>query len=115
MGLPELISGPYKQTILFATKKSQIMEFERAPSLSRFHPLHTKENYSCQVVVAHAFNPSIPEAEAGGSLNSKPIWSTKLVLAAKDTQRNLVSKQKTKWWGVLGGGCNYLLFSTVGS
>jgi hypothetical protein len=26
-------------------------------------------------VVAHAFNPSIQEAEAGGSLSSRPVWS----------------------------------------
>jgi hypothetical protein len=28
-------------------------------------------------VVAHAFNPSIMEAEAGGFLSSRPVWSTK--------------------------------------
>ena len=28
-------------------------------------------------VVAHAFNPSTPEAEAGGFLGSRPAWSTK--------------------------------------
>jgi hypothetical protein len=28
-------------------------------------------------VVAHAFNPSTPEAEAGGLLSSRPAWSTK--------------------------------------
>jgi hypothetical protein len=28
-------------------------------------------------VVAHAFNPSTPEAEAGGFLSSRPAWSTK--------------------------------------
>jgi hypothetical protein len=27
-------------------------------------------------VVAHAFNPSTWEAEAGGSLSSRPAWST---------------------------------------
>jgi hypothetical protein len=30
-----------------------------------------------QVVVAHAFNPSTWEAEAGGFLSSRPAWSTK--------------------------------------
>jgi hypothetical protein len=29
-----------------------------------------------QVVVAHAFNPSTWEAEAGGFLSSRPAWST---------------------------------------
>jgi hypothetical protein len=28
------------------------------------------------VVVAHAFNPSTWEAEAGGFLSSRPAWST---------------------------------------
>ena len=28
------------------------------------------------MVVVHAFNPSTWEAEAGGSLSSKPAWST---------------------------------------
>jgi hypothetical protein len=27
-------------------------------------------------VVAHTFNPSTREAEAGGSLSSRPAWST---------------------------------------
>jgi hypothetical protein len=29
------------------------------------------------VVVAHTFNPSTWEAEAGGFLSSRPAWSTK--------------------------------------
>jgi hypothetical protein len=29
-----------------------------------------------RVVVAHAFNPSTWEAEAGGFLSSRPAWST---------------------------------------
>jgi hypothetical protein len=28
------------------------------------------------IVVAHAFNPSTWEAEAGGFLSSRPAWST---------------------------------------
>jgi major histocompatibility complex class I len=28
-------------------------------------------------VVVHSFNPSTWEAEAGGSLSSRPAWSTK--------------------------------------
>jgi hypothetical protein len=31
----------------------------------------------CLAVVAHAFNPSTREAEAGGFLSSRPAWSTK--------------------------------------
>jgi hypothetical protein len=29
-----------------------------------------------RAVVAHAFNPSTREAESGGSLSSRPAWST---------------------------------------
>jgi hypothetical protein len=36
-----------------------------------------KFNKYSQVVVAHAFNPSTQEAEAGGFLSSRPAWSTK--------------------------------------
>jgi hypothetical protein len=32
--------------------------------------------YPPQEVVAHAFNPSTREAEAGGFLSSRPAWST---------------------------------------
>jgi hypothetical protein len=55
------------------------------------------------VVVAHAFNPSTQEAEAGRFLCSRPAWSTKVTSrTAKAIQRNPVSKknkpkkQKTK-------------------
>jgi hypothetical protein len=44
-------------------------------------------------VVAHTFNPSTREAEAGGFLSSRPAWSTKWT--GRAIQRNPVSK-KTK-------------------
>jgi major histocompatibility complex class I len=34
-------------------------------------------NNALQAVVAHAFNPSTWEAEAGRFLSSRPAWSTK--------------------------------------
>ena len=40
-------------------------------------------------MVAHAFNPSIREVEAGRSLRLRPAWS-------KDTQRDPISKKKKK-------------------
>jgi hypothetical protein len=46
-------------------------------------------------VVAHAFNPSTWEAEAGGFLSSRPAWSTYRVSSrtARATQRNPVLKK----------------------
>jgi hypothetical protein len=36
-----------------------------------------KLQMTSQAVVAHTFNPSTQEAEAGGFLSSRPAWSTK--------------------------------------
>jgi hypothetical protein len=46
-------------------------------------------------VVAHAFNPSTWEAEAGRFLSSRPAWSTNVSSrTARAAQRNPVSKKK---------------------
>jgi hypothetical protein len=47
-------------------------------------------------VVAHAFNPSTREAEAGRFLSLRPAWSTECSRTARATQRNPVSQKKTK-------------------
>jgi hypothetical protein len=57
-------------------------------------PFSLKKKKKSRVVVVHAFNPSTPEAEAGGFLSSSPAWSTKWT--ARAIQRNPVSKTKTK-------------------
>ena len=49
-----------------------------------------------QAVVAHAFNPSTREAEAGGFLSSRPAWSTKRVLGQPGLHRETMSKKKKK-------------------
>jgi hypothetical protein len=55
-----------------------------------------KKNFcSCQVVMAHAFNPSTCEAEAGRFLSSRPAWSTKWVPGQLGLYRETLS-QKTK-------------------
>jgi hypothetical protein len=46
-------------------------------------------------VVAHAFNPSTWEAEAGGFLSSRPAWSTEQVPGQPGLHRETLSR-KTK-------------------
>jgi hypothetical protein len=43
-------------------------------------------------MVAHALYCSTQKAEAGGSLNSEPAWSTEGSRTARTTQRDFVSK-----------------------
>jgi hypothetical protein len=45
-------------------------------------------------MVAHTFNPSTWEAEAGGFPSSRPPWSTKCVPGQPGLQRNPVLKQQ---------------------
>ena len=47
-------------------------------------------------VVAHAFNPSTWEAEAGGFLSSRPAWSTKWVSGQPGLYRETLWKTKPK-------------------
>jgi hypothetical protein len=44
-----------------------------------------------RAVVAHAFNPSTWEAEAGGFLSSRPAWSTELVPGQPGIYRETLS------------------------
>jgi hypothetical protein len=46
-------------------------------------------------MVAHTFNPSTWEAEAGGFLSSRPSWSTKCLPGQPELYRETLS-QKTK-------------------
>jgi hypothetical protein len=48
------------------------------------------------IVVAHAFNPSTQEAEAGGFLSSRPASSRVSSRTARATQRNPDSKKQNK-------------------
>jgi hypothetical protein len=47
-------------------------------------------------VVAHAFNPSTREAEAGGFLSSRPAWSTKWVPGQPGLHRETLSRKTKK-------------------
>jgi hypothetical protein len=47
-------------------------------------------------VVAHAFNPSTREAEAGGFLSSKPAWSTEFQDNQDYTEKPCLGKEKKR-------------------
>jgi hypothetical protein len=47
-------------------------------------------------MVAHAFNPSTQEAEAGGFLSSRPAWSTEWVPGQPGLYRERKTKKKKK-------------------
>jgi hypothetical protein len=47
-------------------------------------------------MVAHAFNPSTWEAEAGGFLSSRPAWSTKWVPGQSGLHRETLSRKTKK-------------------
>jgi hypothetical protein len=51
-----------------------------------------KNKSNSQAVVVHAFNPSIWEAEAGGSLSSRPAWSTEWVPGQPGLHRETLSQ-----------------------
>ena len=57
--------------------------------------LSIKNSYRL-VVVAHTFNPSTREAEAGGSLSSRPAWSTELVPGQPRLHRETLSQKPKK-------------------
>jgi hypothetical protein len=44
-------------------------------------------------MVAHAFNPSTQEAEAGGFLSLRPAWSTKWVPGQSGLYRETLSQK----------------------
>ena len=54
-----------------------------------------KNNFMLTMVV-HAFNLSIPEAEADRSLSSRPAWSTEQVTGQPGIHRKTLSQNKTK-------------------
>jgi hypothetical protein len=49
------------------------------------------------VMVAHSFNPSTWEAEAGGFLSLRPVWSTKWVPGQPELYRETLSRKKKNW------------------
>jgi hypothetical protein len=75
----------------------QMKYWPHKPKSLKFNPHKGLRRQLTPGVVAHAFNPSTREAEAGRFLSSRPAWSTKVSSrTAKATQRNLVSKKPKK-------------------
>ena len=56
----------------------------------------TQKVWTCPAVMAHAFNPSIWEAEAGGFLSKASLVYRVSSRTARVTQRNPVSNKQTK-------------------
>ena len=61
----------------------------------------SKDVICCQAVVAHSFNSSTWEVEAGGFLSSRPVWSTEWVpgepgLHKKPSLEKQTNKQTNK-------------------
>lgn len=53
-------------------------------------------------MVAHAFDPSTQEAEVGGSLSSRPDWSTEIQNNQGYTEKTLKKQTKKKPCHLLG-------------
>jgi hypothetical protein len=53
-----------------------------------------------QAVVAHAFNPSTQEVEAGGFLSSRPAWSTEWVPGQPRLYKETLSWKTKRVWGM---------------
>jgi hypothetical protein len=64
-------------------------------SVLRVYSLWIKEKEK-PGVVAHAFNPSTREAEAGGFLSSRPAWSTKWAPGQPGLHRETLSRKTKK-------------------
>ena len=65
-----------------------------------------KSDSWCRAVVAHAFDPSTWEAEAGGFLSLRPAWSTEWVPGLKNKQTN---KQKTNSFCLFWCSLSYIM------
>jgi hypothetical protein len=55
--------------------------------------IYLKKKNVSRAGVAHAFNPSTSEAEAGGFLSSRPAWSTEEVPEQPGLYRETLSRK----------------------
>ena len=121
--------SPQPYGFFFFTFSGEVGKAISLPTLSYFSPFvpwgWELEKECLLGVVAHAFNPSTWEAEAGGFPSSRPAWSTKWVpgqpwlhretLSPKTKKKNKKKQQKKKeditWTDVTGGCAEHLLLS----
>jgi hypothetical protein len=84
-------------TCLFLQLELVETSFNRVNSYIHIYTqLRLKSRKSGRAVVAHAFNPSTWEAEAGGCLNSRPAWSKEWVPGQPGLHRETMSQKKQK-------------------
>ena len=67
--------------------------FANSNIFTTHHP--AQQYFLSQAVVAHTFNPSTREAEAGGFLSSRPAWSAKWVPGQSGLYRETLSWNDT--------------------
>jgi hypothetical protein len=102
-GCWELNSGPSEeQSVLLTTESSlqpRILIFKSLNSVSlQWYTKSWYKLFACRPVVAHAFNPSTWEAEAGGFLSLRPAWSTEWPGQPKLYRKTLfTNKQANKY------------------
>jgi hypothetical protein len=85
-----LVAGPDNLHLIPRTHKERTDPDKLSSDLS----MHTdKDLKTGQGVVAHTFNPSTQEAEAGGFLSSRPAWSTEWVPGQPGLYRETLSQK----------------------
>lgn len=84
-------------------------KLKRIYLLARYKEQQSQEYMLCLAVVVHTCNSSTREAEVGGSLSSRPVWSTEKIPGQpwlprkKPISKNQRKKRKQKICCVRGG------------
>jgi hypothetical protein len=67
---------------------------QQVPGQPYLHSEILSKEWACQAVVAHTFNPSTWEAEAGGSLSSRTAGATQKPCLEKQTNKQKKSENE---------------------